>query len=178
MSNDHARTGSTDPVTRRPVGQPAPGETERTVGQLVADASHDISALVQNEIQLAKAEVTKGLGFGGKGAGLLGGAAFLGLLGLIFLFHTLAHVIDVWLPLWAGYLIVTLLLFAVAGILALVGKSALKGFKGKPERAITSSKETVDTVKRATSGEATSLVRTGDPVAHGATGSTELATRK
>ena len=61
MSNDHARTASTDPATRRLVGQPAPGEAERTVGQLVSDATHDISALVQSEIQLAKAEVTKGL---------------------------------------------------------------------------------------------------------------------
>ena len=38
MSNDHARTASTDPAARRLVGQPAPGDTERTVGQLVAGA--------------------------------------------------------------------------------------------------------------------------------------------
>lgn len=149
MSNDHARTGSTDPVTRRPVGQPAPGETERTVGQLVADASHDISALVQNEIQLAKAEVTKGLGFGGKGAGLLGGAAFLGLLGLIFLFHTLARVIAIWLPVWAGYLIITFVLLLLAAALGLLGYKALMKAKDNtvPQRAIRNAQETVAAIK-------------------------------
>ncbi|MEK4241982.1 phage holin family protein [Janibacter indicus] len=149
MSNDHARTGSTDPVTRRPVGQPAPGETERTVGQLVADASHDISALVQNEIQLAKAEVTKGLGFGGKGAGLLGGAAFLGLLGLIFLFHTLARVIAIWLPVWAGYLIITVVLLLLAAALGLLGYKALMKAKDNtvPQRAIRNAQETVAAIK-------------------------------
>ncbi|APH02355.1 hypothetical protein ASJ30_13135 [Janibacter indicus] len=149
MSNDHARTGSTDPVTRRPVGQPAPGETERTVGQLVADASHDISALVQNEIQLAKAEVTKGLGFGGKGAGLLGGAAFLGLLGLIFLFHTLARVIAIWLPVWAGYLIITVVLLLLAAALGLLGYEALMKAKDNtvPQRAIRNAQETVAAIK-------------------------------
>lgn len=147
MSNDHARTASTDPAARRLVGQPAPGDTERTVGQLVADASHDISALVQSEIQLAKAEVTKGLSFGGKGAGLLGGAAFVGLLGLIFLFHTLAHTLDVWLPLWAGYLIVAVLLLAVAGILALLGIKAVKKAKPMPEKAIRNAQQTVEAIK-------------------------------
>lgn len=149
MSNDHARTGSTDPVTRRLVGQPAPGETERTVGQLIADASHDISALVQNEIQLAKAEVTKGLGFGGKGAGLLGGAAFLGLLGLIFLFHTLARVIAIWLPVWAGYLIITVVLLLLAAALGLLGYKALMKAKDNtvPQRAIRNAQETVAAIK-------------------------------
>ena len=149
MSNDHARTGSTDPVTRRPVGQPAPGETERTVGQLVADASHDISALVQNEIQLAKAEVTTGLGFGGKGAGLLGGAAFLGLLGLIFLFHNLARVIAIWLPVWAGYLIITVVLLLLAAALGLLGYKALMKAKDNtvPQRAIRNAQETVAAIK-------------------------------
>lgn len=149
MSNDHARTGSSDPVTRRLVGQPAPGETERTVGQLVADASHDISALVQNEIQLAKAEVTKGLGFGGKGAGLLGGAAFLGLLGLIFLFHTLARGIAIWLPVWAGYLIITVLLLLLAAALGFMGYKALMKAKDNtvPQRAIRNAQETVAAIK-------------------------------
>ena len=136
-------------MTRRPVGQPAPGETERTVGQLVADASHDISVLVQNEIQLAKAEVTKGLGFGGKGAGLLGGAAFLGLLGLIFLFHTLARVIAIWLPVWAGYLIITVVLLLLAAALGLLGYKALMKAKDNtvPQRAIRNAQETVAAIK-------------------------------
>ena len=149
MSNDHARTASTDPAARRLVGQPAPGDTERTVGQLVADASHDISALVQSEIQLAKAEVTKGLTIGGKGVGMLVGAGLMGLFGLIYLLHAAARGIGVFLPVWAGYLIVAAVLFLVAGILALLGIKSLKKAKPVPERAIKSAKDTVDAVKHA-----------------------------
>ncbi|WKV15909.1 phage holin family protein [Janibacter limosus] len=149
MSNDHARTASTDPAARRLVGQPAPGETERSVGQLVADASHDISAPVQSEIQLAKSEVTKGLSFGGKGAGLLGAAGFVALLGLIFLFHTPARVIAIWLPMWAGYLIITVLLFVIAAIAGLLGLKALKKAKANtvPQKAIRNAQETVAAIK-------------------------------
>ena len=144
---DTDRNDLADRSARRLVGRPAEGESERTVGQLVADASHDVSALVRSEIQLAKSEVTAGLKIGGKGAGLLGGAGFLALLGLIFLFHTLAHTLDVWLPLWAGYLIVTVLLFAIAGVLALIGINALKKAKPMPEKAIRNAQETVEAIK-------------------------------
>jgi hypothetical protein len=120
---------------------------ERTIGQLVADATADISAIVRNEIALAKAEITGEAKLAGKGAGLLAGAAFTGLLGLVFLFHTLANVIDVWLPLWAGYLITTVLLFAVAAILGLVGRNNVTKVQPKPERTIKNAQDTIDALK-------------------------------
>jgi len=121
--------------------------TERTLGQLVADATQDISTIVRSEIALAKAEVTAEAKIAGKGAGMLAGAAFVGLLGLIFLFHTLANVLDVWLPLWAGYLITTVVLFLLAAILGLVGKNSMSKVKPKPERTIKNAQETIDTIK-------------------------------
>lgn len=149
MSNDSATSTPAERAARRVVGQPAPGETERTVGQLVADASHDISSLIQNEIQLAKTEVSRGISFGGKGAAFLGIAAFLALLGLIFLFHTLAQVIAVWLPVWAGYLIVTLVLFLIAAVLGLLGVKAMKKAKANavPQRAIRNAQESMTAIK-------------------------------
>lgn len=120
---------------------------ERTVGQLVADATHDVQGIVRSEIALAKAEVSSGAKVMGKGAGLLGGAAFLGLLGLIFLFHTLARVLDIWLPISASYGIVTLVLFVVAGVLGLLGKKALEKAKPAPSRAIAEAKQTMATLK-------------------------------
>lgn len=159
MSNDSAASTTTgtpaERAARRLTGQPAPGETERTIGQLVADASHDISTIVHSEIQMAKAEVTKSVSIGGKGAGMLAAAGFLAVLGLIFLFHTLARAIAVWLPVWAGYLIVTLLLFAIAGILALVGIKALKKVKPKPENAIRNAQETMTAIKPGNQAEET-----------------------
>ena len=124
-------------------------ENERTIGQLVADASHDISGIVRSEIALAKAEVSSGAKVMGKGAGLLVGAAVLGVFGLIFLLHTLAQVIAIWLPLWAGYLIVTVLLFVVAAVLGLLGKKSLDRAKPTPERAKAQAQLTVAAVKDA-----------------------------
>ena len=121
--------------------------TERTLGQLVADATQDISTIVRSEIAMAKAEVTAEAKIAGKGAGMLAGAAFVGLLGLIFLFHTLANVLDVWLPLWAGYLITTVVLFLLAAILGLVGKNSMSKVKPKPERTIRNAQETIEAIK-------------------------------
>src|SRR6476469_7741430 len=122
---------------------------ERTLGQLVADATHDMSTIVRSEIALAKAEITTEAKTAGKSAAMFGAAAFVGLLGLIFLFHTIVAVLDIWLPEWAGYLITTALLFAVAAILALVGRNSMKKIKGKPERTIKNAQDTVTAVKSA-----------------------------
>lgn len=123
---------------------------ERTLGQLVADATSDISAIVRNEIALAKAEMTAEAKTAGKGAGLFAGAAFVGLLGLIFLFHSVAWGIAEWLPVWAGYLITTVLLFALAGILGLVGRNNMNKVNPRPERTIKNAQDTIDAIKPGT----------------------------
>jgi hypothetical protein len=121
--------------------------TERTLGQLVADATSDISAIVRNEIALAKAEMTAEAKLAGKGAGLFAGAAFVGLLGLIFLFHSVAWGIAEWLPVWAGYLITTVLLFALAAVLALVGRNNMTKVNPKPEKTIKNAQDTIEAIK-------------------------------
>ena len=126
----------------------APESSERTIGQLVADATHDLQAIVRGEIDLAKAEIASGAKVMGKGAGLLAGAGFLAVIGLVFLFHTLARVLAVWLPVWAGYGIVTLLLLVVAAVLALLGRNALQKANPSPERAIEQGRATVAVLKQ------------------------------
>jgi protein-S-isoprenylcysteine O-methyltransferase Ste14 len=120
---------------------------ERTLGQLVADATHDLSTIIRSEIALAKAEITTEAKTAGRSAAMFGAAAFVGLLGVIFLFHTIVAVLDIWLPEWAGYLITTALLFAVAAVLALVGKKSMAKINGKPERTIKNAQETVQALK-------------------------------
>lgn len=126
----------------------SPESSERTIGQLVADATHDLQAIVRGEIDLAKAEITSGAKVMGKGAGLLAGAGFLALIGFIFLLHASARVLGVWLPVWAGYAIVTLLLFLVAAVLGLLGRNALQKAKPAPERAIEQGRATVAVLKQ------------------------------
>lgn len=121
--------------------------TERTIGQLVADATHDLEGIVRGEIALAKAEVTDGAKVLGKGAGLLAAAAFLAVIGFVFLLHSAAWGISTWLPVWAGYLIVAVVVLIVGTILGLMGKKALETAKPAPERAIDQAQQTIAAIK-------------------------------
>ena len=110
---------------------------EPTIGRLVADASRDISTLIRGEIALAKSELKVSVRAGGVGAALLGGAAFLGLLGIILLSVSVAYFIDMipGINTAVAFLIVFGLYVLLAGILALVGIRKVKQVKA-PERAI------------------------------------------
>src|SRR6478609_2293044 len=120
---------------------------ERTIGQLVADATHDLEGIVRGEIALAKAEVTSGAKVIGKGVGMLAGAGFLALMGVVFLLHSAAWGIAEWLPVWAGYLIVAVVILIVAAVLGLLGKKALDNAKPAPERAIDQAQQTLAVIK-------------------------------
>ncbi len=122
-------------------------DTDRTIGQLVADVTHDLQGIVRGEIALAKAEVTTGAKVLGKGAGLLAGAAFFGILFVIFLLTTIAQVLDIWLPLWAAYAIVTAVILIVTAVLALLGRNALQSAEPVPERAIDQGQRTIAVLK-------------------------------
>ena len=128
--------------------------TERTIGQLVADATHDLEGIVRGEIALAKAEVTSGAKVAGKGAGLLAGGAFLALIGVVFLLHSAAWGIAEWLPVWAGYLIVAGVVLILAVVLGLLGKRALDKARPAPERAIDQAQQTIAAIKNPQGGAA------------------------
>ena len=144
-----------------------PAGTERTIGQLVADATHDLEGIVRGEIALARAEVTSGAKVIGKGAGLLGGAAFLALMGVLFLLHSAAWGIAEWLPVWAGYLIVAAVVLLVAVVLGLMGKKALEAARPAPERAIDQAQQTIAVIKN-TGSEPDAAATASTPVPAGA----------
>lgn len=154
----------------------APRNADPTIGRLVADATENLSGIIRNEIALAKAEVSVDVKKAGKGAAMFAAAGFFALFGLGFLLHTIAlGLIAAGLADWLAYLIVTLALFIVAGILAMIGKSAVSKIKGKPQRTIDTTKESIEAVKRSTSGRTTAHARAADPVTHGATDRTRSA---
>lgn len=94
-------------------------------GAAAKQVAEDASELIKAEIALAKAEALQGVKAKGTGLGLLAGAGVLGWLGIQGLLITIAIVIAIWLPLWAGALIVTGVLLLGAGVLGLVGKKKL-----------------------------------------------------
>jgi hypothetical protein len=120
---------------------------ERTVGQLVAEATKDISEIVRAEVALAKAELTSSAKNGAVAGGLFGAAGYLGLLASILLVIAAAYGIAALglAPGWA-FLIVALALLLVAGLLALVGRSRVSRV-GPPERTIRTTKQTIAAVK-------------------------------
>jgi len=56
-----------------------------SVGQLIGDVSRDLSTLMRQEVELAKAEIKTEVAKAGKGAGMLGGAGFAGYMLVLFL---------------------------------------------------------------------------------------------
>jgi uncharacterized membrane protein YqjE len=124
--------------------------TDQSTSELVQRASEQITRLVRDEIALAKAELAEKGKHAGIGVGLFGGGGVLALYGVGALIATLIIVFDLFLPLWLAALIVTVVLFAVAGILALLGKKQVtRATPPEPAEAVASVKADVDQVKHA-----------------------------
>lgn len=122
--------------------------SEASLGELVSQVTQQIPELVRSEIRLAQAELAEKGKKAGMGAGMFGAAGVLALYGLGALFATLILVLALFLPAWAAALIVTGLIFAVAGVAALVGKKKVQqATPPKPERALDGVKQDVATVK-------------------------------
>ena len=132
-----------------------PNGSEPTVGQLVANASKDLSNLVRHEIELGKTELKKTAVAAGTGAGMFGGAAFLALLAIILLSIAAAYGVNaLGLHPALSFLIVAVVYLLIAGVLALLGKRAIGKAKG-PQRAIETSKESVEALKAIGKGDQT-----------------------
>lgn len=117
-----------------------------SVGELFADVSKDITVLLRQEVELAKAEVRQSVSRAGKGAGMLGGAGFAGYLAVLFVS------LAAWWALgnatgrgWSG-LIVAAVWALVAAVLAAVGRKNLAAVQGVP-RTVDSVKKIPDAVK-------------------------------
>jgi Putative Actinobacterial Holin-X, holin superfamily III len=140
-SNSQANAGST-----RADQQPEPENA--STGQLIGQLTEQISRLVRDEARLAQAEVTQKAKKLGVGAGLFGGAGLVAFFGLAALITAAILALALVLPDWLAALIVAVVLFAVAGVLALVGKKDVaKGSPPVPTEAISSVKTDIATVK-------------------------------
>jgi hypothetical protein len=125
------------------VQAPSTGDGDPTIGRLVHDATQDISALVQKEIQLAKSELKVSVRAGGTGIGLFAGAIFLVVLAVIMLSVAIAYFIN-WngegLDLHWAFLIVFAFYLLIAALLVFIGIRKVKQVRG-PERAIEQGRE-------------------------------------
>ncbi len=127
---------------------------DRSTGDLVRELSEQVSALVRQEVELAKAEMAEKGRKAGLGAGMLGGAGVAALAAIGALTAFLVLVLDLVLPAWAAALIVTAVWGAVAGVLALRGREKVREVgKPMPEKTVDSVKEDVQWLKGRTRSE-------------------------
>jgi uncharacterized membrane protein YqjE len=131
---------------------PAPDPANASTGQLIGDLGEQISALVRSEVRLAQAEVAQKAERLGLGAGLFGGAGLVGVLGLNSLITAVILALAGVLPGWLAAIIVAVVLFGVAGVLALLGRRDVRqATPPLPTETIASVQADVDAVKRGVS---------------------------
>lgn len=128
---------------------PADAQDPRSLGRLVSDLSEQTTRLVRAEIALARAELTSKAKEIGLGAGLLVGAAVLGLYTFAALIATAVIALAVALPAWLAALIVSVVLLLATALLAFLGlRHVRSGTPPTPEHAIENVKRDVDAVRK------------------------------
>ncbi|WP_408996704.1 phage holin family protein [Streptomyces scabiei] len=126
-----------------------PGEHDHhSVGELVGQATEQLSLLVRQEVALAKEELAEKGRRAGRGGGLLGAAGAVAYVGFMTLAAAAVGALSLVLDVWAAALIVMAVLFVIAGVLAALGRAQLRrATPPRPERAMDSVKADVDEIK-------------------------------
>jgi VIT1/CCC1 family predicted Fe2+/Mn2+ transporter len=126
---------------------------DRPMGDVAGDLTRDLSLLVRQELDLAKAEMSEKGRTAAPGLGMIGAAGVVGLAAAGALTAFLILVLALFLPEWLAALIVGAVLAGVAYMLVQQGKKQVKeAGKPIPEQTIETVKEDVEWAKtRATS---------------------------
>lgn len=122
--------------------EPPPATAEdraanESLGSLLSDVSRDLSTLMRQELELAKAELRESGTKAGKGVGMFGGAAVAGHFVLLFLSLALMWGLAELVGLGWSAVIVAVIWGIIAAVLALTGKKELKSVRGLPATTAT-----------------------------------------
>ena len=121
---------------------------DEPAADLLKQVSAEASALLRQELTLARAEMTEKAKQAGIGAGMVGGAGYTLHLASLGLMLCLIFALATAMTAWLAALVVTVVLAASAAVLALAGRKRIqKAGPPVPEEAIKSVKQTIDTVK-------------------------------
>ncbi len=125
------------------------GLSERSIAELLSQLSEQTATLVRQELELAKAELTVKAKQAGLGAGMFGGAGVLGLYAVGALTACVILALSLAVTGWLAALIVAAVYGAIAGGLALTGKSKVQqAVPPVPERTVESVKDDVESTKQ------------------------------
>lgn len=129
---------------------PTPAEEKAastSLGDLFGEVTRDVSTLMRQEIELAKAELTESAKRAGKGAGMFGGAGYAAAMAVLFLsialWWALGHLID------NGFsaVVVAVIWGIIGAVLYSRGKNEMQAVKGAPQ-TIDSLKKIPETLKK------------------------------
>jgi hypothetical protein len=121
---------------------------ERPIGEVAKNLTSDLSLLLRQEIELAKAEIAQKARTAAPGLGMFGGAGVVALCAAGALTAFLVLVFSLFLPDWAAALIVGVAMAAVAFVLIRHGKERIADAgKPVPEQTIETVKEDVEWAK-------------------------------
>lgn len=115
---------------------PTPSErkaADTSLGDLLSEVTRDVSVLMRQEVELAKAELKQSATKAGKGSGMLAGAGVAGHFVLLFLSLGLMFALGALMPLGWAALIVAVVWGIIAAVLASIGRKELKQVKGLPQ---------------------------------------------
>jgi hypothetical protein len=141
VTNGDRRNGVPNTITSIPLTDPNVLPAEPSIGDLVKEATTQVSTLVRAEVELARAEITRDVK-----RGLTGSVYFIAALVVLFystffFFFFIAELLDIWLDRWAAYLIVFGIMVLATALLALLGYLKVRRIRG-PRETIESVKET------------------------------------
>lgn len=104
-----------------------------SLGDLLGEVTRDLSTLMRQEVELAKAELKESASKAGRGGGMLAGAGVAGHFVLLFLSIALWVALGELMGLGWSAVVVAVLWGAIAAVLASVGRKELKAVKGMPQ---------------------------------------------
>jgi hypothetical protein len=129
------------------VSQAQPPAADASLGELFSDLTSDMSALLRNELQLAKVELKEEITRAGRAGGMFGGAALAGYMTIVLLsFAAVWGLAEVMAVGWA-FLIVAVVWAAAAALLYLRGRDQLRMVNPKPDQTIDTLKEDLQWAK-------------------------------
>lgn len=141
-------TGTLETRPDRSARSGSRGHDHHSVGELVGQATEQLSLLVRQEMALAKEELTEKGRRAGRGGGLLGAAGAVAYVGFMTLAGAGVAALSLVVDVWAAALIVMGVLFVIAAVLAVVGRAQLRrATPPTPELALDSVKADVDEIK-------------------------------
>ena len=129
-TNSGRKDGVPSTLTTIPLTDPHALPVEPSIGDLVKDATAQMSTLVRAEVELARAEITRDLKKGRTGSGFFISPLVVLFYSTFFFFFFIAAVLDIWLYRWAAYLIVFGIMVAATAVLALLGYLKVRRIRG------------------------------------------------